>query len=660
MNIYYMQWNLIAIFLLLCLSSSAQIDDCECEDGSVIICYLPDSKYCVPGNGFGNPCGYTLDGGNMSDYLRRKLLNSDNFGLNGTVECPIDINPLEEDISITYIQEQECDIIFVGNFGTDTLTLATGGDFTSLPDNVLSPIREWSILCPTNLVITTQAEAALWGYVVENENVNPNTPSPVSNDLNIFNGPFGDVPSFNQGGTYQGIITDVPSTGYTVLAVDVTFRPTAVIDSLTNDLIFGDIGIFCGGGAGSISFGEEVNNRNDRFTCNIFALGCSIAGSQDTQNEVELCTGDQYTLPSGEVVNSPGTYVDTLVAANFCDSIIISTLSYINNLNDTITYSGCAGDGYEIEIGSGIYNENNLSGSEILIASTGCDSIVAVQLEFLSPTSSIFRESICDDDNSEFLVGTETFNRDRLTGSVILANSMGCDSVVEVNIELQASFIETENYQKCSTEPIMVRDRIYDETTSDTFYYVNASGCDSIYIVSIESYDVILSSPPSNMIELNIGEEYEITIPINDGHSILWEPSGLVSCSDCATTTIVSDGFTDNLTYTVFDENSCSRTFDITILNVCEIYMPNIISLQDQGVNSTLGPLRNSGCDISEDYGMSIYDRWGNLVFSTDNPDISWNGYYNNVKVNKGVYIYYISYKLNGSEVKKYGDITVL
>jgi len=656
-----MQWILIALALLLCISASAQTDDCECEDGNVTICYLPDSKYCVPGNGFGNPCGYTLDGSNMSNYLRRKLLNSDNFGLNGTVECPIDINALDDDISIAYIQEQECDIIFVGNFGTDTLTFATGGDFTSLPDNVLSPIREWSILCPTNLVITTQAEAALWGYVVENENVNPNTPSPVSNDLNIFNGPFGDVPSFNQGGTYQGIITDGPSTGYTVLAVDVTFRPTAVIDSFTNDLIFGDIGIFCGGGAGSISFGEEVNNRNDRFTCNIFALGCSIAGSQDTQNEVALCAGEDYTLPSGLLVSDAGTYNDTLIASNFCDSIITTNLSYLDTLSSMVTHNGCNGDGFEVSVGGINYNESNQTGRETLTASNGCDSIVTVELAFSEATSSIFQERICEGDDTEFTVGTEVFGKDNLTGSVMLNSSTGCDSIVDVSITLEANFMETETYQRCSEESLSVRDREYSGTTIDTFFYTNESGCDSLYVVNIETYEIIPDPQIENPINLIINEEYEISVPLDDEFTILWEPADLVSCSTCATTSVLSDGSIDLLTYTIIDDNLCSRSFDINLSYDCPVYFPNIISLQDQdSPNNSFGPLSNDACNLSDSYEMYIYDRWGELIFFTDDPNISWDGYYNNNFVERGVYVYYISYVFNGKAKKKSGDLTVL
>jgi len=660
MNNYYTRWICLGILLLICTITNGQIADCECEDASITICYLSDDEYCYS-DAPNNPCGYTLDGSHMSSYLRQKLLNRENFGLNGVAPCPIDMKVIEGNITLPYIQNQQCDIIFVGNFGTDTLTFATDLEVTALPDNVLSSIRDWSMLCPTNLVITTQAEAKMWGYTIENENENPNIASSVDNDLNIFDGPFGEVPTFSQGGTYQGVITEGPSTGYTELAVDNLGRPTAVIDSRTNDLIFGDIGIFCGGGAGSISFGDEVNNRNDKFTCNIFALVCSIAGVQNTQTDIALCPGEDYALPSGEFVSDSGTYIDTLTASNFCDSIIITNLSYLDSSSNTLTYNGCEGDGYEVTVGGVIYNENNQNGNETLVASAGCDSIVFVELSFAETTGFFFQETICDGDNSEFLIGTELFNKDRLFGSVLLENAQGCDSIVDVDIILESSFIETEEYQKCKDEPLTIRNRTYSEAMKDTFYYTKNTGCDSIYVVNINNYESISSTLIRDSINLYVNEDYTLYVPIDDTYTIQWEPSDLVSCSDCSTTTLFSDGSIDVLTYTITDENLCSQTFDINLFYLCNVYIPNAISLRDQSsVNASFRPFKSNSCDISDDYGMYIYDRWGELVFFTDDPEVSWNGYYRNEPASLGVYTYFISYEINGIRIKRSGDFTII
>ena len=61
---------------------------------------------------------------------------------------------------------------------------------------------------------------------------------------------------------------------------------------------------------------------------------------------------------------------------------------------------------------------------------------------------------------------------------------------------------------------------------------------------------------------------------------------------------------------------------------------------------------------------FNIYDRWGNLVFNKINPTINsqedgWDGYYNNQKVVSGVFVYYVSFEINGKKYVKTGTVTV-
>lgn len=64
--------------------------------------------------------------------------------------------------------------------------------------------------------------------------------------------------------------------------------------------------------------------------------------------------------------------------------------------------------------------------------------------------------------------------------------------------------------------------------------------------------------------------------------------------------------------------------------------------------------------DIKE-YKLSIYDKYGNPVFESDEPSIGWDGYYKNQLVDVGVYIYVVSCKFADGEIlKKHGSVTVL
>jgi gliding motility-associated-like protein len=96
--------------------------------------------------------------------------------------------------------------------------------------------------------------------------------------------------------------------------------------------------------------------------------------------------------------------------------------------------------------------------------------------------------------------------------------------------------------------------------------------------------------------------------------------------------------------YEVLITNSCNTI--IGLVNVsyrdrcCQIYAPNVFSPNDDGINdffeiSTKSSITN--------YEMQIFNRWGGLVYKSDNIKNFWNGKENGVEVSAGVY-YWVSY----------------
>ena len=89
----------------------------------------------------------------------------------------------------------------------------------------------------------------------------------------------------------------------------------------------------------------------------------------------------------------------------------------------------------------------------------------------------------------------------------------------------------------------------------------------------------------------------------------------------------------------------------------CKIYLPNIISLRSI-VNNTFSI--KTKCKF-EQFEISIYDRWGNLHYNTNEPASSWSPQ----NVEAGVYVYIIKYKfLHPLDIFDYqiktGTITIL
>jgi len=78
--------------------------------------------------------------------------------------------------------------------------------------------------------------------------------------------------------------------------------------------------------------------------------------------------------------------------------------------------------------------------------------------------------------------------------------------------------------------------------------------------------------------------------------------------------------------------------------DTCVIYLPNQISGCGDGMTIPFGPHHN--CPLAN-YEMNIYNRWGEVMFTTTDPDIGWNPFdqpVNGRQVPGGPYYYIMSY----------------
>lgn len=85
--------------------------------------------------------------------------------------------------------------------------------------------------------------------------------------------------------------------------------------------------------------------------------------------------------------------------------------------------------------------------------------------------------------------------------------------------------------------------------------------------------------------------------------------------------------------------NESKPSVKVIVDNCIKYAIPNVFSPNNDGFNDILRPYEYQ--DV-ESIDLSIYNRWGQLVFETRNPDILWNGKHmdTNELVSPGVYYY--------------------
>lgn len=69
--------------------------------------------------------------------------------------------------------------------------------------------------------------------------------------------------------------------------------------------------------------------------------------------------------------------------------------------------------------------------------------------------------------------------------------------------------------------------------------------------------------------------------------------------------------------------NESAQSEKICVDNCPEYELPNVITVNGDGVNDFFKPIKNK---FIKDIDLKVYNRWGNLVFETTDPAIMWDG----------------------------------
>ena len=143
-------------------------------------------------------------------------------------------------------------------------------------------------------------------------------------------------------------------------------------------------------------------------------------------------------------------------------------------------------------------------------------------------------------------------------------------------------------------------------------------------------------------------EGAQLTLTVGNFKQQLWQPMGDTTASILIQTP-------QQITVTVTDSNTCIATKSILIGNSCSdfVFIPNAFSPNDDGLNDVFKPITRE----LEFYELTIVNRWGQILFTTQNIEEGWDG----KNASAGVYIAHLTYKVKGKkEQKTLQSITLL
>ncbi|MBR9859820.1 gliding motility-associated C-terminal domain-containing protein [bacterium] len=111
----------------------------------------------------------------------------------------------------------------------------------------------------------------------------------------------------------------------------------------------------------------------------------------------------------------------------------------------------------------------------------------------------------------------------------------------------------------------------------------------------------------------------------------------------------------------VLDSSGCSvkDTINLSIENcICELFVPSAFSPNYDGINDSFSVY--SDCDF-ERYELILFNRWGEKMLTYYSPSVKWSGEYKGAMCQSGYYVYTLTTKKKGEEIKfKKGIIYLL
>lgn len=183
---------------------------------------------------------------------------------------------------------------------------------------------------------------------------------------------------------------------------------------------------------------------------------------------------------------------------------------------------------------------------------------------------------------------------------------------------------------------------------------VDSAGCSSIISATIEVTNDLNVYFSPNVITLNVNDSVQLIPVINcnlDSCSFTWFPPIDLSCTDCSHP-YTSTNNPINYTLIVSTNFGCTDTafVQVNTIDPCvEVFIPTIFSPNNDGLNDDWSVIGTCIQTIQ----IKVFNKWGEIVFQTDDQSQVWDGTFNGNLVPVGQYTYQVivTYIGSGNEV---------
>ncbi|MCZ2392446.1 MAG: gliding motility-associated C-terminal domain-containing protein [Chitinophagales bacterium] len=331
-----------------------------------------------------------------------------------------------------------------------------------------------------------------------------------------------------------------------------------------------------------------------------------------------LCQGDSIAL-GNIIIKTGGQFSYKFHSAFGCDSLVILNVSLIERFYEIKELNSC--DGKAIKVGSVNYYRDTIFVSKYS-NQYGCDSTIEYHLKFYPRYEHTVQQSAC----LGSIVYQVVIEKDTLL-HLNLKSFYGCDSTVHLQIKAVSQKITERNLNICYGVEYM--NTLITKDTVIVHKYLSSQGCDSLVIDNISVLPALQMTYSTDTI-INPGNP--VTLFASGAISYLW------STGESTASIVVRPLSTTQYTVTGTSDNGCVQKANITVsVNSCQIFGANFFTPNNDGIHDRW---RLKGTECLSDYYVKIINRWGDIVFESQDASEYWNGTFKENEVPEGVYFY--------------------
>lgn len=340
------------------------------------------------------------------------------------------------------------------------------------------------------------------------------------------------------------------------------------------------------------------------------------------------------TIPCPENLLTISSPADVFCIDGNLEDILLTAFFDTDLLNSNLIWNG---DGIDQ---NGIIDVSQISEgitmySVSYIDSENCSFLAFIEIEFVSPPSATFSLTfpICPDDN----LGSIMINSLPLPNHEYLIDGQIIDPTMVIDLAVG----------------------------THSLWIINDGFCQSsqdIEILPAENYDLVIDGDPV----ISYGQDALYTIildPMAEITNISWTLNDSLLMDNSQSIIINSQSGLLCAMVTYLEDCELSICNEIRVTNP-NVFIPNIINIDQQSENKLFRIFSNDPDAISE--YLNIYDRWGNLVFATENKlltdeEMAWDGTLKEEDVMQGVYVFVTKVLFsNGQEELFTGNLTLI